>query len=174
MKKLKDFFYHVNDVLLALFIIVIAGGIIFWRVDKIMEYPQQVVEEQAKASSTSSKADQPNKKADTNTASKNAHEPNSSQDANSDVSSTSASGNNDNSEQIWKDGALTKDVTVTISSGSAEDAIKSLIAAGLFSSFAEFEETCTKVGRSVDSIKATTFTFTTGLTKDQIATTVTD
>ncbi|MDO5332033.1 MAG: hypothetical protein Q4E99_05070 [Bacillota bacterium] len=40
MKKLKDFIYDYNDVLVALVIVVVAGFIIFWRVNVVMSYAQ--------------------------------------------------------------------------------------------------------------------------------------
>jgi hypothetical protein len=39
MKKLKDIIYDYNDIFLAVIIIAIAAGIIFWRVADIMAYP---------------------------------------------------------------------------------------------------------------------------------------
>jgi len=38
MKKIKDFIYDYNDVLVALLIVVVAGFIIFWRVNVVMSY----------------------------------------------------------------------------------------------------------------------------------------
>jgi len=40
MKKLKDLIYDYNDILLAIIIIALAAGIIFWRVADIMAYPE--------------------------------------------------------------------------------------------------------------------------------------
>lgn len=38
MKKLKDFIYDYNDVLVALIIVIVAGIIIFWRINVVMSY----------------------------------------------------------------------------------------------------------------------------------------
>lgn len=50
MEKLKDFFYDKNDLVVALIIIAIAGLLIAWRVNVIMDYPKimaaQIEEEQ--------------------------------------------------------------------------------------------------------------------------------
>ena len=40
MKRLKDFIYDYNDVLVALLIVVVAGFIIFWRVNVVMNYAE--------------------------------------------------------------------------------------------------------------------------------------
>ena len=39
MKKLKDFIYDYNDIVLAILIIIVAGAVIFWKVSDIMAYP---------------------------------------------------------------------------------------------------------------------------------------
>ena len=45
MKALKDFFYDKNDIIIALAILLIAGFIIFWRMEVIMDYPQTLAKE---------------------------------------------------------------------------------------------------------------------------------
>ena len=40
MKKLKDFIYDKNDIVIALLILAAAAFIIFWRLDIILEYPK--------------------------------------------------------------------------------------------------------------------------------------
>ena len=40
MKKLKDIIYDFNDVLVALLIVAAAAGIIFWRLNVVMDYPK--------------------------------------------------------------------------------------------------------------------------------------
>ena len=39
MRKLKDFIYDYNDIMLAVVIIVVAAGVIFWKVTDVMAYP---------------------------------------------------------------------------------------------------------------------------------------
>lgn len=39
MRKLKDFIYDYNDIMLAIVIIVVAAGVIFWKVTDVMAYP---------------------------------------------------------------------------------------------------------------------------------------
>ena len=45
MKKLKDFFYDKNDILIALAILIIAALLIVWRMEIIMDYPRTLAEE---------------------------------------------------------------------------------------------------------------------------------
>lgn len=138
MKGLKDFFYDKNDIFIALAILIIAAGIIAWRMDIIMEYPKTLAAENGADITTSE----------------------------------SVSDAQDNSE-IWDGGALTGDVTVTVQGGSAQDAVQSLINAGLFQSYDEFAQVCKAAGYTPEHIKATTFTFPSGSTQTDIAKKVT-
>lgn len=47
MKKIKDFFHDSNDLLLALLIILVAAGVIVWRIGVILDYPSKYVKENA-------------------------------------------------------------------------------------------------------------------------------
>ncbi len=40
MKKLKDIIYDYNDVFVALLIVAVAAGVIYWRVNVVMAYPK--------------------------------------------------------------------------------------------------------------------------------------
>lgn len=42
MKKIKDLIYDYNDVFVALLIVIIAAGVMFWRINVVMAYPTQV------------------------------------------------------------------------------------------------------------------------------------
>ena len=47
MKKLKDFFYDKNDIIIVLLIVIVAGFIIYNRIDNVMSYPEQYAKEVA-------------------------------------------------------------------------------------------------------------------------------
>lgn len=47
MKNAKDFFHNINDILLAVIIIALAAGIIFWRMNVIMDYPDKLASHQS-------------------------------------------------------------------------------------------------------------------------------
>ncbi len=52
MKKIKDFFYDKNDIIIVLLIVAIAGFIIYNRIDAIMDYPAKYAEEMAATETT--------------------------------------------------------------------------------------------------------------------------
>lgn len=173
MKKCKDLFYNTNDILLALLIICIAGGLIIWRVNVIMDYPETL----AKATHTEVTA--------TDTAvpePENAGQTTGGTTAQGEEAASGSTQNNADSTEpasgvisLWSsEGTLNKDVTVTVPGGSAIDAAEALIDAGLFNSYADFTAVCGSIGRDPTMIKATTFTFVAGATQEDIATQVTD
>lgn len=45
MKKIKDFFYDKNDIIIVLLIVAAAGFIIYTRIDAIMDYPEKYAKE---------------------------------------------------------------------------------------------------------------------------------
>ncbi len=75
---------------------------------------------------------------------------------------------------LWTGGALTRNVTVTVQGGSATAAVQSLIDADLFESYAQFQQICDDAGYKPEHIKATTFTFSAGSTRTDIARMVTE
>ena len=44
LKRIRDFIYDINDIFVALLILLVAAGIIFWRSTTIMAYPQYLAE----------------------------------------------------------------------------------------------------------------------------------
>ncbi len=51
MKGLKDFFHATNDIALAIIVVILAAGIIAWRLAIILQYPAQVAKEAASSQS---------------------------------------------------------------------------------------------------------------------------
>lgn len=47
MRVIKNFFHNINDILLAIIIVALAAGIIYWRMGIILDYPRQFAAEQA-------------------------------------------------------------------------------------------------------------------------------
>ena len=45
MKYIKDFFYNLSDLFIILLILAVAGGLIYWRVNVIMDYPEALAAE---------------------------------------------------------------------------------------------------------------------------------
>lgn len=136
MKSLKDFFYDKNDILIALAILLVAGLLIIWRMDVIMEYPQTLAQE-------------------------------------TDTTKTTEQSAVENPDQIWDNGVLARDITVTVAGGSATSAVQCLIDAGLFTTYDQYADTCKTAGCTPENIKAKTFTFDKGSTQTDIAEKVT-
>lgn len=47
MKRIKDFFYNKNDIIIVLIILAVAAFIIYTRIDSIMEYPEKLAKQAA-------------------------------------------------------------------------------------------------------------------------------
>lgn len=45
MKYIKDFFYNLSDLIIILLILALAGGLIYWRVNVILDYPKVLAAE---------------------------------------------------------------------------------------------------------------------------------
>lgn len=137
MKSFKDFYYDKNDIIIALLILLIAGLIITWRINVIMDYPQTLAKE-------------------------------------TDTTQTTEQSAVENPEQVWIGGQLTRDITVTVSGGSATAAAECLVSVGLFESYEQFADTCESAGCNPEDVKASTFTFDKGSTQTDIAKEVTE
>lgn len=47
MRLIKNFLHNINDIVLAVVIVALAVGIIYWRMQIILDYPKQLADEQA-------------------------------------------------------------------------------------------------------------------------------
>ena len=141
MKRLKDFFYDKNDILIALAILVLAAALIIWRMEVIMAYPKTMAEKTGTVNTTEEKA------VDSKSDQENGEDSDSSQGS-----------------SVWTNGVLSHEVTVTVQGGSATAAVQSLIDAGLFESYDQYAGVCKAAGYTPENIKATTFTFQAGST----------
>lgn len=174
MKKLKDFFYNWNDILVVLLILAFAALLIYWRVNVIMDYPKVLaasveVGMQPNADGTSVTD---NGNTSTEKSAENEDSGNTEEDG-TDSGDTGDTGAGPANSTIWKDGKLRANMTVTIESGSASGAVNSLVEAGLFNSYEEFNSVCQSVGTEATAILATTYTFNSGATQGDIALQVT-
>ena len=57
MKRIKDFIHDTNDILLAVIIVLIAAGVIFWRLNIILDYPDKVARENLHAAEEAAEQD---------------------------------------------------------------------------------------------------------------------
>lgn len=47
MRLIKNFLHNINDIVLAIVIVALAAGIIYWRMQIILDYPKQLADQQA-------------------------------------------------------------------------------------------------------------------------------
>lgn len=134
LEIMKDKWYTINDIILALIIITVAAIIIFWRFDILMQYPDQLAKNNAKRQTEMDKKDE----------------------TNSSKSSAIKMG------KAFKDGQLIDNVNITILEGNDEAAFKDLIDKNLFDNYAQFEDALKSLNLSVDMVRRGTMGFTKG------------
>lgn len=162
MKRLKDFFYNFNDIVIVLGILAIAAFLILWRVDIIMRYPKTVA---AQTVQTSQKTD--------DTKAKDASKDKDKKDEKSEKDKVDD--NNKNSKKstvedgtIWKDGVLKNNMSVKVPAGTATDAVNGLVEAGLFKSYDDFAALSEQLGLDPTSIMPGTYKFDAGKSQSDI------
>ncbi len=163
MKKLKDFIYDKNDIIIALLILVIAALIIFWRLNIILEYPKQLVGN-GDTGVSDNVDDGDDDALDDNS---DNDDGNTTDDDTGDDNQTGTDTPSDTS--VWSGGMLTQDIEVEVTGNSASAAIQCLIDKGLFDDYADYQSVCEDAGLDHEKVKAGTFTFEKGSTKKDIA-----
>ena len=133
MKNFKDLFHNTNDIIIALVIVMMAAGVIVWRFNVIMKYPQVL-------------ASQSNRKQSEETL---------------NSASTLKYGS------AFKNGALKKDVSVTINGGGEAD-VSDLIDKNLFADYKQFAADVKAQGHDVSDIDAGTYSFKTGASVESV------
>jgi len=150
MKKLKDFFYDYNDIVIALAILVIAAFLILWRLDVILDYPEKILNNGEPQIEKPVVDEDEDKDKDKDT------------DKDEDKES-------DKPAALWVDGKLTKEVKVTVKGNSASEAIQCLVDKELFESYSDYQKVCKSIDINHENVSAGTFTFKVGTTKEDIA-----
>lgn len=165
MKKFKDFLYDKNDIIIALLILVAATLLIIWRMDAIMEYPKTLISD---TDSTSTEADISN---DSGEDDQSSPQDGSGVDADNENDNSEASGISDSgeSQSLWTDGVLSREVSINVSGSNAAEAVQCLVNAGLFTDYKEYQSVCTAAGLDHQKISAGSFTFAKGSSKANIA-----
>ena len=196
MKYIKDFFYNLSDLFIILLILGIAGGLIYWRFNIIMDYPEALAAEVRETAnqnlvpsgdSEGENAEGENAQGENaegeNAQGENAQGENSQGEnagaesgetpAPIDTSSEQEPGSGPRDNTIWKDGKLRVDMNVELASGSSEIAVESLVQAGLFTSYEDFVAVCEKIEADPGMVAAGTYTFPAGSSQEDIADIVT-
>jgi len=176
MKRIKDFLYNWNDIIIVLCIVILAALVIYWRVNVIMNYPLTLATETTRTSQADGDADKDGAGKDSSTSivpgnSSSGGESSPPSDGSSPVGSDngSATGKSPADGAVWKDGVLRSNMEVTVeSSGTASGAVQSLVEAGLFESFDEFASIASERGYDPSYIVAGIYTFSAGSSQDDI------
>ena len=196
MKYIKDFFYNLSDLFIILLILGIAGGLIYWRFNIIMDYPEALAAEvretanqnlvpsgdsegenaqgeNAEGENAQGENAQGENAQGENSQGENAGAESGETPAPIDTSSEQEPGSGPRDNTIWKDGKLRVDMNVELASGSSEIAVESLVQAGLFTSYEDFVAVCEKIEADPGMVAAGTYTFPAGSSQEDIADIVT-
>ena len=168
MKKLKDFIYDKNDIVIAILILAVAALIISWRLGIILEYPKQLLGTDDPVFDTPVSDDDVTQPDDSEGDEPQISEGDQPQGGEGETDEPQG---NETGEDIplWDGGVLTEDVEVEVEGASASAAVKCLVNAGLFEDYAEYQKICEEEGMNHEKVSAGTFTFKKGTTKVQIA-----
>ena len=177
MKKFKDFIYDKNDIIIAVLILAVAALIIAWRLDVILQYPKQLINNDAdtNVSEPADNSDNSDDNADTPADNKDNSDDNADTPAdNSGDGDNSNSGDNANNgdstpAQLWVGGKLSRDIEVDVTGTTASAAVQCLIDKGLFTDYSEYQKACENLGLNHEKVSAGTMTFTKGSTKADVA-----
>ena len=162
MKKLKDFIYDTNDILIALLILVIAAAVIMWRMNVFMDYPKTLLgtEDYESSSSTTVDTVMPSDVTDESAGDIGTE---------IDLPDFTEEVVEDEPVRVWnEDNRLTARVIVDIEGNSAVAAVQCLIDAGLFTDYDDYMGVCEDANLDPEKIAAGRFTFELGSTKQDI------
>lgn len=135
---MKNKWYTINDIILALVIITVAALIILWRFNILIKYPDQLAKSSGKRETEmDSHNDKDNQKEKSG-------------------SFAIKMGN------AFKDGKLVDNVNITILEGNDEAAFKDLFDKKLFDNYAQFEDALKSLNLSVDMVRRGTMGFNKG------------
>jgi hypothetical protein len=133
MKNFKDLFHNTNDIIIALVIVMMAAGVIVWRFNVIMKYPQVLASQSSRKQSEETL----------------------------NSASTLKYGS------AFKNGALKKDMSVTVNGGSEAD-VSDLIDKNLFADYKQFAADVKAQGHDVSDIDAGTYSFKKGASVESV------
>ena len=133
MKNFKDLFHNTNDIIIALVIVMMAAGVIVWRFNVIMKYPQVLASQSSRKQSEETL----------------------------NSASTLKYGS------AFKNGALKKDMSVTVNGGGEAD-VSDLIDKNLFADYKQFAADVKAQGHDVSDIDAGTYSFKKGASVESV------
>ncbi len=163
MKKLKDFLYDNNDILVAFAILVVAALLIVWRMSAIIEYPKTYINDGAVAESPD------NSDAESGDSSGDSNSDANTGDGQSEPADNDKDSSADKPTELWSNGKLSKTVEVSVYGDTASSALQCLIDVGLFKDYAEYQSACDSLGIDHQKVRAGVFSFEKDSTKNDIA-----
>jgi len=159
MKHIKNFFYNINDLILAVIILAAAAVLIYWRLDIILDYPEKMLE-----SSNNDTIIEEIQVPEEEPAVSEAEEEPEPEEEKEPVEEEPAV----ETGSIFIDGKLSEDVTVKIQGGSANAAVNSLISANFFDDYNQYSDAVKSFGGTPENIKAGTYSFRKDTTLERI------
>ena len=150
-RSFRDFYYDHSDIVLAIIILLIAGIVIMWRINIIVEYPSTLQDISGVSQTSEEQNDADGAKA--------------SEDGKKDEKAVAIA--------AWADDKLAESIKVKVKGKKAAARIQCLIDAGLFTSVEDYESACNAIGVNYVEINKGTYTFKAGSTKEDIAKKVT-
>ncbi len=160
MKRIKDFIYNASDILVASLILVVAIGVIIWRMQVILDYPAHIFGN-SDPGVTDPIVEPITDPADDPTI-------NPTVDPIEPVIDEPEDPVVPEDTPLWVDGKLSRSVTVTVTGSTATSAIQCLVDVGIYESFSDFDASCKRVNRNHNNVRGGVKTFEAGMTKDEI------
>lgn len=169
MKKFKDFIYDKNDIIIAVLILAVAALIIAWRLDVILQYPKQLINNDADTNVSEPADNSDNSGDNADTPADNTDNSGDNADQPADNSGDNANNGDSTPAQLWVGGKLSRDIEVDVTGTTASAAVQCLIDKGLFTDYSEYQKACENLGLNHEKVSAGTMTFTKGSTKADVA-----
>ncbi|NLY82243.1 MAG: hypothetical protein GX078_05655 [Clostridiales bacterium] len=166
MRIIKNFFHNINDLIVVAIILVAAAILIYWRLDIILDYPEQVLDKQ----NTSTVVDDIDSTDGAVTPEKitpTEEEPEQEEEKPDVEEPAIAAGS------VFKDGKLKKDTTVEIEGGSATVAANSLVESNFFEDYEQYSVAVKSFDRKPENIRAGTYSFREGTSLEKVISAIT-
>lgn len=165
MRIIKNFFYNINDLIVVVIILAAAAILIYWRINIILDYPEQILDTQNTSTVVedieSAEGDVTPEEV---TTTEEEPEPVVEEEPEPVVEEEAviAAGS------VFKNGKLKEDTTVEIEGGSATVAASSLVESNFFDDYAQYATAVESFDRKPENIKAGTYSFREGTSLESI------
>lgn len=165
MRIIKNFFHNINDLIVVAIILVAAAILIYWRLDIILDYPEQVLDKQ-NTSTVVDDIDSTNEAVTPEEVTPTEEEPEQEEEPVVEEPAIAAG-------SVFEDGKLKKDTTVEIKGGSATVAANSLVESNFFKDYEQYSVAVKSFNRKPENIKAGTYSFREGTSLENVINAIT-